>query len=194
MSLSLSPHSFFSVATNLDPRDNDPDLDLYLKDLESGAITLISSTPKAVSALPRDIWGDTPVLSGDGSKVAFLTDTADLDPRDTDQLTDLYLKELSTDLCVSEAVIDLPLGVACTFELTPRGPERNLRLPELSGQALILTLEDPEPESGNALYFRWGELAGPENFNRAVSSDLRTCLDMDKKAVFNNKLITTQPD
>jgi len=82
--------TFESIATNLDPSDTDPDLDVYVKDLDSGDIALVSTTPGGSSG---DGISSAPSLSGDGFRVAFQSTATTLEPSDTDSTSDVYVGE-----------------------------------------------------------------------------------------------------
>ena len=73
--------AFDSVASNLDPADTDTVVDIYVKDLVTGDITLASTSDTGVKGN-----GDSfdPSLSADGTKVAFHSVATNLDPADTD--------------------------------------------------------------------------------------------------------------
>jgi Tol biopolymer transport system component len=79
--------AFISAATNLSPHDHDEGTDVYLKDMVTGRIRLIS-----VSNEGRNVNQDcqSMALSSDGLTVAFETD-GKLDPADTDALHDIYV-------------------------------------------------------------------------------------------------------
>ncbi len=87
--------AFFSGATNLDPADTDKNLDVYVKDLVTGNITLASTSDTGVKA-NHDSWD--PSLSADGTKVAFFSSATTLDPADSgpDLHYDVYVKDLVT--------------------------------------------------------------------------------------------------
>lgn len=62
--------AFFSTSTDLDPKDDDAADDVYVKDLESGKLTLVSTNSEGV----KGIGGShTPAISADGTKVAFVS-------------------------------------------------------------------------------------------------------------------------
>jgi hypothetical protein len=84
---------FLSTATNLVPADTDTVADVYVKDITTGAITVVSTTSGGTKAN-----GDSanPVISADGTKVAFASFATNLDPGDTDTLSDIYVKDLTT--------------------------------------------------------------------------------------------------
>lgn len=84
---------FHSEATNLDPRDIDAVPDVYAKDRTSGMLQLISVRADGVKGNGASRH---PAISGNGRKVAFETESTNLDPRDTDEHADLYVKDLVT--------------------------------------------------------------------------------------------------
>jgi hypothetical protein len=86
--------AFFSEATNLDPLDTDAIPDIYVKDLVTGDLTLVSIDQQGDKANARSFG---PVMSADGTRVGFYTWATNLDPRDTDAgVSDVYVKELDT--------------------------------------------------------------------------------------------------
>ncbi len=85
--------AFSSGATNLDPDDTDSFPDVYVKDLTTGDITLVSTSASGIKA---NGGGQAPSLSADGTRVAFYSSATNLDPADTDSLYDIYVKDLTT--------------------------------------------------------------------------------------------------
>jgi uncharacterized repeat protein (TIGR01451 family) len=86
--------AFSSFSTNLDPADIDHLAeDVYVKDLDSGALSLAST---ADDASKGDGSSGAPSLSGDGSRVAFQSVASNLDPGHTDATSDVYVKDLTT--------------------------------------------------------------------------------------------------
>ncbi len=82
--------AFQSAATNLDPADTDPGIDVYVKDLLTGDITLCLHRRAGAKG-----DGYVPILSADGTAVGF-TSFANMDPDDTDFDSDAYVKDLVT--------------------------------------------------------------------------------------------------
>jgi hypothetical protein len=82
-----------SFATNFDPSDTDVVADVYVKDLLTGDITLASTSTSGVKGNDGSFG---PWLAGDGSKVSFHSLATNLDPADTDTLSDIYVKDLVT--------------------------------------------------------------------------------------------------
>jgi hypothetical protein len=85
--------AFHSNATNLDPGDTDTVADVYVKDLTTGDITLASTSDGGVKGNGSNFAA---ILSEDGTKVAFVSNATNLDPGDTDTVTDVYVKDLVT--------------------------------------------------------------------------------------------------
>jgi Ca2+-binding RTX toxin-like protein len=92
--------AFSSEATNLDPVDTDGFLDIYIKDLASGDITLGSTSDTGRKG--KDAASFQPSLSYDGTVVAFDSFASNLDPADKDSIQDIYVKDLvSGDLTLA---------------------------------------------------------------------------------------------
>jgi Tol biopolymer transport system component len=85
--------AFVSTATNLDPADIDTGMDVYVKDLVSGNLTLVSTTFSGAKGTDNSLF---PSVSGDGTKVGFASFAINLDPADTDNVMDVYVKDLVT--------------------------------------------------------------------------------------------------
>jgi uncharacterized repeat protein (TIGR01451 family) len=83
---------FQSFATNLDPADSSLDIawDVYVKDLVSGELMLISTSGAGVKGNASSF---SSVISSDGSRVAYASFASNLIATDTDQLGDIYVKE-----------------------------------------------------------------------------------------------------
>jgi TolB protein len=93
--------AFVSNATDLGPEDENHLSDVYVRDLESGTITLVSRTSRGRAANGASVH---PALSGDGRFVAFVTEASDLTCTrrcavgglDNNLLPDVYLADLRT--------------------------------------------------------------------------------------------------
>lgn len=95
--------AFMSSATNLDP-GSAGFTDVYVKDVETGELLLVSASTSGVAGTGSDFQ---PALSGDGARVAFVSDSTNLHQNDTDSMRDLYVKSLDfTD--VTPPVLALP--------------------------------------------------------------------------------------
>ncbi|MBF0156389.1 MAG: putative Ig domain-containing protein [Magnetococcales bacterium] len=85
--------AFLSRASNLVPGDTNGTADIFLKDTQTGAITLVSST---ASGTIGNSSSDVPVLSPDGRYVAFLSGASNFVPGDTNETHDIFLKDTLT--------------------------------------------------------------------------------------------------
>ncbi|HTU09640.1 MAG TPA: M10 family metallopeptidase C-terminal domain-containing protein [Allosphingosinicella sp.] len=81
---------FASTARNMVAGDSNGVSDIFVKDLATGAITAVS-----VNAAGALVGGYRPVISADGTKVAF-TAGAEMDPNDKNQFLDVFVKDLLT--------------------------------------------------------------------------------------------------
>ncbi|MCP3386886.1 VCBS domain-containing protein [Bradyrhizobium sp. CCGUVB4N] len=84
---------FESYADNLLPGDTNGVPDIFVKDLTTGAITLVSINASGVQG---DSWSYQPVFSPDGTKLAFSSASDNLAPGDTNQAWDVFVKDLTT--------------------------------------------------------------------------------------------------
>ncbi|MHC2623020.1 VCBS repeat-containing protein [Bradyrhizobium huanghuaihaiense] len=83
--------AFESYADNLVPGDTNGAPDVFVKDLTTGAITLVSTNASGVQG-----GGYQPVFSSDGTKLAFSSASYNLVPGDTNQAYDVFVKDLTT--------------------------------------------------------------------------------------------------
>ena len=87
--------AFLSHATNLDPRDTETSPDVYVKNLVTGDLTLV--TVNSSGAKANDSAGE-PVLAAGGGSVAFGSAASNLVPADMDHYQDVYVKNLVTSV------------------------------------------------------------------------------------------------
>ncbi len=85
---------FISYANNLVTNDDlGPNLDVFVSDLANGIITLISVNTNGVGGGNADAL--LPSISSNGQFVAFASFASNLVPDDTNQATDVFLRDLS---------------------------------------------------------------------------------------------------
>jgi len=84
---------FWSAADNLVPGDINHNSDIFVKDLATGAITLVSTNEGGEQA---NNTSDRPVFSSDGTKVAFWSFATNLVPDDTNGTGEIFVKDLLT--------------------------------------------------------------------------------------------------
>ncbi len=86
--------AFASKATNLSPDPGDGSSHVYVKRLDTGILTRVDGG--TIARPDEQIGARDPSLSADGGVVAFATDAAELDPVDTDQRADVYVRDLGS--------------------------------------------------------------------------------------------------
>jgi len=84
---------FASSANNLVAGDTNGEEDIFLKDLTTGAISLISADVNGLQGV-RD--SNTPIFSPDGTKVAFLSSSGNLVPQNFTGYQKLFIKDIAT--------------------------------------------------------------------------------------------------
>jgi len=85
--------AFSSYASNLDPAAEDGRRQVYVKDLTSGNVILVSASDDGSAGNGHSL---EPSLSADGTRVAFSSKADNLDPADSDPYPDVYVKDLTT--------------------------------------------------------------------------------------------------
>ena len=85
--------AFTSTATNLDPADTDTVQDIYVKDLLTGDVSVVSTAGSGDKSNGAS-W--EPHIAVDGTKVTFYSSATNLDPLDSDTLLDVYVKDLAS--------------------------------------------------------------------------------------------------
>ncbi len=85
--------AFQSLATNLVPGDTNQNTDIFVKDLQTGTLTRIST---ASNGTQGNSFSQFPSISADGRYVAFQSWATNLVPGDTNRSTDVFVKDLQT--------------------------------------------------------------------------------------------------
>jgi Tol biopolymer transport system component len=86
---------FVSDANNLVPGGTQGDLDIFIKDLVTGVVTLVSTSSSGAQG--SYVNGSfNPVFSPDGTKVAFVSDATNFIVGDTNGFNDIFIKDLLT--------------------------------------------------------------------------------------------------
>ena len=87
--------AFTSHASDLGPVDTHATPDVYLRDLDAGTTTLVSSNAEG-SDSGSDRSGAWSSLAFDpaGTRLAFVSSAGDLGPRDTNRMPDVYVRDL----------------------------------------------------------------------------------------------------
>jgi Tol biopolymer transport system component len=82
---------FSSLASNLAPGDTNRTRDIFIKDLQSGLVSLISVSTNGGAGNSQS---HTPRITPDGRFVAFLSSATDLAAGDTNRVQDAYLRDV----------------------------------------------------------------------------------------------------
>ncbi|HRW59861.1 MAG TPA: hypothetical protein P5340_04335, partial [Defluviicoccus sp.] len=85
--------AFDSDASNLVPGDTNRWTDVFLKTLATGAIARISTD---AAGMQGNYWSRDPIFSPDGTKVAFASYASNLVPGETNDMPDIFVKNLTT--------------------------------------------------------------------------------------------------
>jgi Ca2+-binding RTX toxin-like protein len=85
--------AFASGASNLVPGDTNGDSDVFVKDLQTGAVTLVSRDPAGNQG---NLQSYDPSISADGRYVAFTSHASNLVSGDTNGIADVFVKDLHT--------------------------------------------------------------------------------------------------
>ncbi len=85
---------FQSTAINLVPGDTNGIADIFLKDLQTGSVTRISTDSSDTQAVGGNSYSST--MSGDGRYVVFASDANNLVAGDTNGATDVFIKDTQT--------------------------------------------------------------------------------------------------
>lgn len=113
--------AFASVATNLDPLDTDNVVDVFVKDLSTGQLSLVSQTAGGVKG---NAISNRPSISADGHQVAFESASDNLSPDDPDGFPDVFVKNMQTgELVLASRATDgmKAEGGAWSAALSPDG-------------------------------------------------------------------------
>jgi hypothetical protein len=81
---------FYSIATNLDPAATDGKGHLYVKDLQTGDLSLVDASPDGAVGGAHSVYAS---INGGGEAVAFSSFSDDLSPDDPDIILDAFVKE-----------------------------------------------------------------------------------------------------
>lgn len=115
---------FESTASNLVPNDDNFATDVFMRDVLKGTTTLVSAN---VDGFPGDDGSDSSAMTPDGRYVVFVSAADDLVANDTNQIPDIFVRDLqtSTTVLASAGALSansaLPIGGSDTPDITPDG-------------------------------------------------------------------------
>lgn len=88
--------TFHTNAINIHPDDTDTTRDVFVRNVQTNSLTLVSRADGATGA-KGDGGSTAPAISDDGSYVAFNSGAANLHADDTDTTNDVFLRNLQAD-------------------------------------------------------------------------------------------------
>jgi Tol biopolymer transport system component len=96
--------AFASNASNLSPDDTDAATDIFVRDLQTGALALVSRADGPAGAKGSS-GSAAPRISADGARIAFSSNAPNLDPDDPDPAPDVFVRDVGaqTTTLVSRA-------------------------------------------------------------------------------------------
>lgn len=100
---------FVSSASDLVPSDTNYATDIFVRDLVNGATILVSANTNGV---PGNGVSRSPAMTPDGRYVAFVSFASDLVPGDTNQIADVFVRDLQAGTTMLASVGAAPTNAA----------------------------------------------------------------------------------
>ena len=107
--------AFASVASNLVPGDTNNQGDIFVRDLSTNTTTLVSVSSSGDRGNDLSVYNS---ISGDGRFVAFQSNASNLVPGDTNNSTDIFVRDLSTNT-TTRVSVDSAGNQANTYSVLP---------------------------------------------------------------------------
>ncbi len=82
--------AFESMNDTLSPLDTDSNRDIYVRDVETGEVQLVSIDSSGTGSGNK--WAHSPRISADGSTIIFSSESTNLHPLDADDEWDLFVR------------------------------------------------------------------------------------------------------
>ncbi len=136
--------AFDSDATNLDPDSDDTIGDVFVRDLQAHTTTLVSRANTATGEVGNDYSYDASI-SADGRRVAFASDSTNLDPDSDDGVADILVRDLDANTTTLATRASTATGEAA---------DGSSRFPSISGDGRRVAFESDadnlDPDSDDA--------------------------------------------
>lgn len=146
----LSPNGtkllFLSEASNLTANDDNGTYDVFVKDLITGTVTLISGSSTGAVGTSNSELGEAAAWSPDGTKVLFSSAASNLVVNDTNGAYDVFMKDLTTGtltLVTTNSEGDPSNGGGYAGRFSPDGTKITF-----GSAAWNLVEGDPDPGNG----------------------------------------------
>lgn len=108
---------FASTATNLVSGDTNGVSDVFLKDLQTGSLTRVSTSSSGDQATGGQ--SDSPTISADGRYISFFSDATNLVAGDSNGLGDIFVKDMQTGLTTRVNTSSTGAQATGTFAFSP---------------------------------------------------------------------------
>jgi Tol biopolymer transport system component len=144
--------AFTSFASDLGPTDTNGTSDIYLRDLTTGATTLLSANAAGTQA--ANASSSTPVFSPDGTKVAFVSEATDLGPTDANTAPDIYVRDLVTGTTTLASVGEDATGLGNAASSSPAFSPDGTRVAFRSASSLVPEDVPRDGAVGTDIYVR----------------------------------------
>ena len=100
--------AFSTGSTNLNTLDTSTNLDVYARNIAAGTTELVSINLTGDAS--SNGHSDYPAMSADGNRIAFRSTARNIDPLDHDTLSDIYVRDLTTNVTQLVSVNALGTG------------------------------------------------------------------------------------
>jgi Tol biopolymer transport system component len=99
--------AFASAAANISPDNNDNFSNVYLRDMETGAVTVLSRVVLGSLSVPADGNSYDPTIDRDGRRVTYTSDADNLSSKDDNAFTNVFVTDVQTRFTFA---VSLPTG------------------------------------------------------------------------------------
>jgi Tol biopolymer transport system component len=98
---------FASTAANISPDNNDSFSNVYLRNMDTGEVTLLSRVVLGSLSVPADGNSYDPTIDRDGRRAAFTSDADNLSAKDNNAFTNVFVTDVQTRFTFA---VSLPTG------------------------------------------------------------------------------------
>jgi len=125
------------------PQDQNPSRDVYLKDLQTGALSVVNVNPAGLATAVAGY----PLISADGQSVAFQSSASDLVFPDINGFADVFVRRLATGTTLRVSSSSLPMIWGANAASIPDAISSDGRYVAFQTTATNLSLADLNPFS-----------------------------------------------
>lgn len=125
------------------PQDQNPSRDVYVKDLQTGALSIVNVNPSGLATAPAGYA----LISADGQSVAFQSSASDLVFPDINGFADVFVRRLATGTTLRVSSSSLPMIWGANAASIPEAISPDGRFVAFQTTATNLSLADLNPFS-----------------------------------------------